>query len=210
MIDILDTELDLDGILRDTKPRGVIYAGAHLGTSRWIFQKNGIETLCWIEANPDVFYKLEWNVPPKDEVINVAVCDKDELLTFHVTNNEQSSSLYKLKKHAEVYPGIVETSTVTVNGIRLDTLIKQRRIKIENYNFLFMDLQGGEYYALKGFEENISKIDYIYAEVNYEELYEGCMLVDDFDKYLSVLGFKKVCANRHGSFAWGDAFYKRV
>jgi len=99
---------------------------------------------------------------------------------------------------------------VTVQGRTLDSLIDDGTIDIDLYDFVLMDLQGAEYYALKGFEKYIHMINYLVAEINYEELYAGCMLVDDFDKYLEQLGLVKQWATQFDSVGWGDAYYKRV
>jgi len=49
-------------------------------------------------------------------------------------------------------------------------------------------------------------LDYIYAEVNEEELYVGISLLPEIDTYLEGFGFCRV-----GTYMtpkkWGDAFY---
>jgi FkbM family methyltransferase len=208
---ILNQDLDMDMILQDAKPRGIIEVGAWRGNSWSLYDKWGVKNRCWIEANPVTYQQLRANVPLEDVTINVAVCDQDSEFPFMITNNDgQSSSLLPFKRHAEVYTTVFVTSTVMVRGRRLDTLVEEHLIDMSQYNFLFMDLQGTEYLALRGFEKNIHKIDYIVAEINYEELYAGCMLVDDFDKYLSDRGFIKVIATKHETVGWGDGYYKRV
>ena len=200
----------MDKVLQDAHPRGIIEVGAWIGNSWRLYDKYGVKNRCWIEANPETFPLLRANVPPEDVTINVAVCDADGEFRFMLTNNDgQSSSLLPFKRHSEVYTTVFVTHTVIVKGRRLDTLVEEGLIDMSKYNFLFMDLQGTEYLALRGFEKNIDKIDYIVAEVNYEELYEGCMLVDDFDKYLAAWGFDKIMATKHETVFWGDAYYKR-
>jgi FkbM family methyltransferase len=209
MCKILEGELNLEHILMDAKPIGIIHAGAYIGGCNETYRRYNIANVCWIEANPTTFKQLVKNVPPTDVTLNFAVCDKDNEMPFFITSNGQSSSLLPLKKHSEVYPGIVVTEKIIVNGRRFDTLVEEGLINMAKYDFLLMDLQGGEYFALRGFEQNIKNIDYIMAEINYGELYGGCMLVDDFDKYLDGLGFQKIFASKCGGFMWGDAYYKR-
>jgi FkbM family methyltransferase len=188
----------------------VIHVGAYVGACLKLYQDNSVNNRCWIEACPETFEKLWQNIPIEDVALNVAVSDMDEEMLFYITSNGQSSSLLPLKNHSLRYPTIIETNRVLVQGMRMDTLVANRMVDMSKYNFLLMDIQGGEYFALKGFEKNIRYIDYIVSEINYEELYEGCMCVCDFDEYLHVLGFEKVMATQFVNFGWGDAYYKRV
>lgn len=206
---ILNQEINLSEVLRDAKPQGIIHAGAYIGGCSKIYDQFKINR-CWIEADPESYNKLVTNVPGTDVKLNVAVSDRDGSALFLVTNNGQSSSLLSLKKHRVRYPTIVAEKQIIVPCRRLDTLVEQGLIDMYRYNFLLMDLQGAEYLALKGFEKNINKIGYIVAEINYEELYEGCMLAEDFDDYLSELGFAKIMATKYVNFGWGDAYYKRI
>jgi FkbM family methyltransferase len=207
---ILNKEIDFDWILKDAKPKGVIHVGAYIGGCLKLYQDNGVKNRCWIEACPDTFEKLWHNIPLEDVALNVAVTDMDEEILFHITSNGQSSSLLPLKNHSLRYPTITETDSVLVQGMRMDTLVANRMIDMSKYNFLLMDIQGGEYFALKGFKKNLKYIDYIVSEISYEELYEGCMCVCDFDEYLHALGFEKIMATQFVNFGWGDAYYKRV
>jgi hypothetical protein len=52
-------------------------------------------------------------------------------------------------------------------------------------------------------------MDFIVSEVNIEELYEGCCLIDDLDSYLLNFDFKRVKTILwdNGSVGWGDALY---
>ena len=201
-------EINLDQVLIDAKPKGIIHAGAYIGGCKSVYNKHGIKDICWIEADPETFNTLKTNVPD-DNTLNYAVCNYDGKLTFNVTSNGQSSSLLPLKNHSLRYPGIVTVKQITVEARKIDTLIDDGLIDISKYDFLLMDLQGAEYYAMEGFKKHIDKINYIVAEVNFEELYKGCYLSDTFDDYLSGLGFKKVMGTRYTYFGWGDSYYKR-
>ena len=66
----------------------------------------------------------------------------------------------------------------------MDTLINENNIDIKNYNFLNLDIQWAELMALKGFGNFINDFDYIYTEVNIDELYEKCVLLGELDEYL--------------------------
>jgi FkbM family methyltransferase len=206
---VLNQEINLSEVLRDAKPQGIIHAGAYIGGCSKIYDQFPIKNRCWIEADPESYNKLVANVPDSDVKLNVAVSDRDGSALFLVTSNGGSSSLLPLKKHRVRYPSIVVKKQIIVPCRRLDTLVDQGLIDMYKYNFLLMDLQGAEYLALKGFEKNINKIGFIVAEINYEELYEGCMLAEDFDEYLLKLGFVKIMATKYENLGWGDAYYKR-
>jgi FkbM family methyltransferase len=206
---VLNKEIDLEEVLIDAKPFGIIDVGAYIGNPWRLYDRHGVKNRCWIEANPKVFNDLVNNVPEGDVTLNYAIGNKDGNISFIVTNNGQSSSILSLDKHLSHYPDILPIDCIVVKGRRLDTLIKEGLIDITQYNMLITDLQGAEYLAFEGFKENIDKIDYIVSEINYEELYKGCMLVDDFDKYLDKLGFEKIMATKHESVGWGDGYYKR-
>lgn len=206
---IKNRPIDIGEVLSDAKPKGVIHAGAHLAEELPIYLEHGVCNRCWIEANPVIFAKMKEIVPPEDEVINVAVTDEDAILEFNLMDNGQSSSLLRPKTHLTRYPNIKPSGVIQVKGRRLDSLAEYRLLDIMRYDFLYMDLQGAEMKTLRGFTKYIGRINYIMAEVNYEEVYEGCTLIDEFDAYLLKLGFIKQWATIHESVGWGDAYYKR-
>ena len=77
------------------------------------------------------------------------------------------------------------------------------------YNFLNFDIQGVELKALKGMEEYLCNVDYLYTEVNSDYVYKDCALVTELDDYLSKFGLERVETEWYGDCKWGDAFYIR-
>ena len=77
----------------------------------------------------------------------------------------------------------------------------------QNLNFLNLDIQGMELKAMKSMGDHISKLDFIYTEVNTEYVYKNCALLKEIDEYLSKYGFKRVAIKMCGNYGWGDAFY---
>jgi hypothetical protein len=53
----------------------------------------------------------------------------------------------------------------------------------------------------------LSNFKWIYSEVNAQELYKGCVLVNDLDLFLNGFGFKRVETQWCGNTGWGDALY---
>ena len=76
------------------------------------------------------------------------------------------------------------------------------------FNFINMDVQGGELNVLLGASKTLQHIDYIMTEVNRDELYKNCALIEDIDYFLSKYNFKRVeeVWDRDNP-VWGDALY---
>ena len=206
---ILNKYLDMKFILWHSRPKGIIEVGAYTGKDWKLYDSVGVKNRCWIEADPESFKILKANVPETDVCINAPICEKDKPVQFHVTSNFQSSSILNLKRHAEIYPQHKETGVIELQGRSLDSLVNEGKINMDLYDFLLMDVQGAERFVLQGFKDNIHRIKSVVAEVNYTELYEGCMLIDEFDIYMEELGFKKIISTKHEVGLWGDAYYKR-
>lgn len=189
-------------------PKGIIHIGAHLMEERDVYLQNEIENIVWIEANPEVFSKIKHvNNNSNEYAFNYAVNDiDDQIIELKVTNNGQSSSILDLSLHKKHHPGVFVINSVNVPTITMSTLIKRENIDINKYDFLNLDIQGAELLALKGFEDLLNNIKYIYTEVNTNYLYKDCALVSEIDEYLSKYGFKRVETSMT-EFEWGDALY---
>ena len=100
------------------------------------------------------------------------------------------------------HPHIKFEKTNDIDIKKLDSL---DNIKV---NFLNIDVQGYELEVLKGAVKTLTKIDYIYSEVNRKELYENCVIVNDLDKFLDFFGFIR-CETKwwNNVGTWGDALY---
>jgi hypothetical protein len=74
------------------------------------------------------------------------------------------------------------------------------------YNFINMDVQGYELEVLKGAENTLKYIDYVYCEVNRDEVYENNAYIEQIDDFLGKYNMKRVETDWSGNI-WGDAFY---
>ena len=74
-------------------------------------------------------------------------------------------------------------------------------------NFINLDIQGVELRALKSMESYLNAIDYIYSEVNIEEVYKNCDQMTDITTYLAQYNFKLADSRIYAQFGWGEAFY---
>jgi FkbM family methyltransferase len=185
--------------------RGILHVGAHeceeLAAYERYISRNKI---LWIEGLEDKVNWAKQNIPGV-LIEHAVVSDVSETVTFHRSNNGQSSSILELGLHKYFHPSIHYVSSETVQTKPLRDIIGKYDI---SYNFLNLDIQGAELKALKGMSEYLPSVDYIYTEVNSDYVYEGCAIVTEIDEYLKQFGFDRVETN-FTHCRWGDALYVR-
>ena len=188
-------------------PTGVLHVGAHLGEEASDYEKFGWAPVIWVEAQPSLVKVLNSKLDPsKHKVIEAAILEEDGVpLKLHIASNSQSTSLLNFGSHADSYPDITFVSEIDVSTKRLDSIIKPDEMP----NFINLDLQGVELSAIKSLGKLLLSVDYIYTEVNKEEVYEGCTLVTDLDEFLFSNGFTRVSTRWYLKEGWGDALYIR-
>ncbi len=193
-------------------PTGIVHVGANTGQEAGDYYANGITRSIWIEAIPHIFEQLKFNIHWHGNAMafNECISDTDgQTVQFHITDNQgQSSSMLPLGKHLEFYPDVHVTETITCVTKKLDTLITENNIDIADYDFLTIDLQGAELLALNGMKNNLHKVNHAYLEVNRDELYVNCAMVEQLDAFLLGHGLKRLETYWTGN-GWGDAYYGR-
>jgi len=188
--------------------KGILHVGAHECEEIFEYDKHLPRTnVLWVEALED---KVELS-KSKFENIRIeqaVVSNTYETVTFHRSNNGQSSSIFELGLHMKFHPHVWYTDSFSCETKLLkDILCNYTDIP---FNFINLDIQGAELKALKGMEEYLPQIDYIYTEVNSDYVYADCALVGELDEFLQKFGFKRVETEWYGNCQWGDAFYIRV
>jgi FkbM family methyltransferase len=143
---------------------------------------------------------------PNILIENAIVSDVVETVRFNISNNHQSSSFLEFGLHSEFYPYIHYVDSFESQTILLRDLLPKYNIE---YNFLNLHIQGVELKALKGMEEYLDRVDYIYTEVNCDYVYKDCALITEVDEYLSKFGLYRVETEWYSDHSWGDAFYIR-
>ncbi|MGB3534837.1 MAG: FkbM family methyltransferase [Microcoleaceae cyanobacterium] len=203
--------LDLPQLFKQhsIQPKGVIHVGAYEGQDLQLYQQLELQKTLLIEANPIVFKRLARAVEQEKNVIavNCAISDYNGTATLHITSLEQSSSILPLKQVSQYYPQIQETEQISVPARNIDSLLQELKLNPQNFNLLNIDIQGAELLALKGAQNWLKHVEAINTEVNYEELYEGCVLIDQLDDFLNQHGFERVATTSPYHPSWGDAFY---
>lgn len=194
--------------------KGIIHIGAHICEERTDYNKAGItdDNIVWIEGNPNLVRQI--NMKNKNiKILNYLVSDKnDELLSFYISNNGQSSSILELGTHKTHHPSVYYTHEIKMKTKTLKKIYEENNLEKNFANFLNIDIQGAELLALKGMGELLDNFDYLYLEVNKEEVYKNCGLVTDIDTFLEKWNFKRVESfwPKKGRIGWGDAFYMKI
>lgn len=188
------------------KFKGILHVGAHeceeLNDYERYIPRNKV---LWIEAlqNKVELCKQRY---PNVLIENAIVSDVVENVRFNVSNNGQSSSILEFGLHSYFHPHVHYVNSFESETKLLKDIISNYNI---DYNFLNLDIQGAELKALKGMEEYLHKVDYVYTEVNSDYVYKDCALVTELDEYLQKFGLIRVETKWCGDFRWGDAFYIR-
>ena len=188
--------------------KGILHIGAHMCEERVLYNSINIrdkDTL-WIEAIGEIVAYVK-KINENINIVQAVITDKDdEELSFMITNNKESSSIFNFGTHAIEHPHVFEIERRRLKSITLNTLFERNNIPHDRFDFINIDIQGAELKALKGAVHILPHIKAIYAEVNEKMLYEGAGLLPELDEYLATFNFKRVITNmtQHG---WGDALY---
>jgi FkbM family methyltransferase len=192
-------------------PKAILHVGAHRAEEYPLYKSLGADTIYWVEANKSLAYdlKLAEHVckNPSNKVFCEVVGERDEdTVTFHTSNNNQSSSILELGEHSSLFPDVVYTSAEKRQTKTISSILAE--VESPKIDLLNLDIQGAELLALKGFKE-LASVQFIYTEINSREVYKGCALVDQIDEYLAPLGFIRAETVFWENHPWGDALYVR-
>ena len=188
--------------------KGILHIGAHMCEERVLYNSINIrdkDTL-WIEAIGEIVAYVK-KINENINIVQAVITDKDdEELSFMITNNKESSSIFNFGTHAIEHPHVFEIERRRLKSITLNTLFERNNIPHDRFDFINIDIQGAELKALKGAVHILPHIKAIYAEVNEKMLYECAGLLPELDEYLATFNFTRVITNmtQHG---WGDALY---
>jgi len=200
--------MSLDKIVNDydLKIHGVLHIGAHYGEEYNDYVRNGIRKMIFFEPIHSNYLQLCKSIPNNDEIriINQALGNMKGITIMNIesANNGQSCSIFEPLKHLEQYPNIVFDKKEVVSIDKLDNIEFDRN----QFNMINIDVQGYELEVFKGAIETLPFIDIIYTEVNREELYKNCAMIDEIDTFLSDFGFVRILTDWTGG-TWGDALY---
>jgi len=188
---------------------GALHIGAHECEEQDVYRFFGIadKRVVWIDALQDkVDQAVQRGIP---NVYQAVISDKDgEIVSFHRTNNDQSSSILEFGTHAKHYPWCVVTGVTHHATTTIDTFMRTKNLDPSNYDFWNFDIQGAELKAIMGGEESLKHVKALYLEVNSEEVYKGCPTIPELDEHLAARGFQRTLTTMVHQ-GWGDALYVR-
>jgi FkbM family methyltransferase len=125
----------------------VLIVGAHIGTIA-IPISNICNEVIAIEANPNTYKLLEINIKlnavANCRPINIAASDKEENIEFLLNriNSGGSKRIPKIRKYMYYYDN---PEKITVHAVALDDYLEENQ-----FDLVVMDIEGSEYFALKG------------------------------------------------------------
>ena len=186
---------------------GCMHIGAHDCEEITIYNNLGLnnEDIIWIDALPFKVEEAKKRGIPN--VYNALITDKDdEEITFNISNNFQSSSIFEFGTHSNEHPEIVYVDKFNMKSITIDTFFKRNNLNASKYDFWNFDIQGAELLALKSSINSIIYAKAIYLEVSETELYINGALIQEIDDFLSKYNFKRVLTHMT-QYGWGDALY---
>lgn len=194
---------------RGIKVSGALHIGAHECEEMGFYNAMGIAApnVVWIDAIQTKVDEAKARGIPN--VFQAVVTDKDDqTVTFHVTNNVQSSSILEFGSHAKHHPHVHFVGEVALQTVTIDTFFQRNGLNPASYDFWNFDIQGAEMLALLGATNALQYPKALYLEVNTEEVYKGCAKMNEIDAFLTPLGFTRVKTAITG-YGWGDAVYVR-
>ena len=184
--------------------KGIIHVGAHYGEEIEEYVDNGIQDISVFEplsATFDVLQERLNGINANIKGNQVALGSEEKIATMYLSSNEaQSSSILKPKVHLTQHPDVHFEGTEEVEVKLLDSF------DTGSANFINMDVQGYELEVLKGGVKTMERVDYVYCEVNRDEVYENNAYVEELDDFLSNYDMKRVETDWTGKI-WGDALY---
>jgi FkbM family methyltransferase len=193
--------------------RGVIHVGANAGQERELYARRGLDVL-WIEPIPEVFERLRGNLAgfPRQRALQALVTDRDgEEYEFHIANNDgESSSIFELKHHRDVWPKVRFSGSIKLAGVTLPTLLAREGVDATRYDALVMDTQGSELLVLQGAERLLSGFEFVKTEAPDFEAYAGCAQLGDIAAFLTARGFVELTRARFASRDAGGHYYDVV
>jgi len=185
--------------------KGVLHVGAHYGQEYKDYKNLGIKNMIFFEPMRMAYKKLlAETMLSGAQTYNIALGNEigEREMFVETANGGQSCSFLEPGTHLKKYPKIIFDTKEVVKIDKLDNIEFDR----QKFNMINIDVQGFELEVFKGAEETLPFIDIICSEVNFEDVYKGCVHVEDLDKFLGKFGFVRVLTNFR-PVTWGDALY---
>lgn len=110
---------------------------------------------------------------------------------FFVCQYDQASSFLETGAALKAGAYGLDFSRKEVRRVPVRTLVDYlREARVDHVDLLKLDVQGFELEVLRGAGDALGRIDWIYAEAQFQELYRGGPLFSDVFEYLQTRGFE--------------------
>lgn len=186
------------------------------GFARWIHGQLPEARVISFEAQDNLYQRLMQRMEGEAyfEAHRMALNNYNGTTTFRISSYDGSSSLLPMAElHKSAYPVSKNITEVTVDCKRLDDVLDAGALK---QNVLFkLDVQGGEKLVLEGAEDVLARTRLVFCEINFQELYEGCVMANDLVDFLSRRGFRLTGIENvsqhmdNGTFLQADAWFQK-
>ena len=169
----------------------IIDIGAHNGQfaliAKYKFKKSKIYSF-----DPLSESKKKYQDSLKDKkkcfFFNCAIGNKNTNGKINISQNSDSSSILSIsKRQTEIFKNTKKIGVQDIKIKKLNYYLKKKDLK--KYSLLKIDVQGYELNALKGCEDLLNNIQYIYIECSYEELYKKQPLFNQINRWLTKKNF---------------------
>jgi FkbM family methyltransferase len=205
-------------LVGDKKDLCIFDVGAHYGETalryNTLFPGASIYSF---EPFPDSVVKFRQNVR---EYSNIKVFEhalsnvQGESILYSNSSDATNSLLDSNKTDSWIDNETKTNDTITVKTDTVDSFCQ--RMNIGSIDILKLDVQGAELLTLQGASGMLQgkKINLIYTEVEFIEIYKGQPLFHDITTYLLQYGYKlfglyTAHTLETGQLAWGDAIYTK-
>jgi FkbM family methyltransferase len=196
----------------------VIECGCHTGTdTRKLANLFPTTTLHAIEANTALYTRnVKTNTNSNCVFHNMGLSNINGPRLFYIDTDPRGDAGASSFLKAHPGGGLSHLSKIEVpqeiQCITLPSFIEAN--KIENVFLLWLDVEQHEFEILEACDpETLKKIQYIYTEVNYQELRKGGKMYEDIFKFLTRNGFQEVLKAPQGSdrFDWqANCLFARI
>jgi FkbM family methyltransferase len=189
----------------------ILEAGAHNGSDTEEMARLWPKcTIYAFEPIPKFFDMISQKAHSNDQIkcFKLALSDKNGQAMFYVSSgmSDASSSLLLPKQHLDVCPTVLFETAIKVQTMTLDSWAEQNNV--DHIDFMWLDMQGGEYQMLKSSKKILPTVKVIFTEVSLCELYQDCPNYPEFKAWMELQGFKAV-EEDFGPKYWGDALFVR-
>lgn len=111
---------------------------------------------------------------------------------IHGQEWDYSGSLCRPTLHLERDDRVKFPSTITVHTTSLDIAYALYPPRIPLFDFVWVDIQGGEAAMIRGGQATLQKCHYVYMEAEIEALYEGQATAPELSRMMLELGYSVI------------------